>query len=226
MGYIVVPRRTLKDAGGLVLHVLNRSAKRGQMFFDEQDYRAFEEILQRALKRTPTRLLDYCLMPNHWHLVLWPIGKEVPAFMHWLTLTHAMKWHQTHGTVGTGHVYQSPYRAIPVQTETHLLSLLRYVERNALRAGLVERAEDWRWGSLWRRCNSCEDGFLSTWPIPQPQNWIELVNSPPTAAELEAIQQAVRENRPLGEPEWNEQTAARAQLKKRRRGPPRRSDQV
>jgi putative transposase len=110
-----MPRRALAHAGGLVLHVLNRSAKRTQLFFTDQDYRAFEEILQRALIRTPTRLLCYCLMPNHWHLVLWAIGNEVPKFMHWLTLTHAMQWHEEHGTTGTGHVYQERYRAIPVQ---------------------------------------------------------------------------------------------------------------
>ena len=153
-------------------------------------------------------------MPNHWHLVLWAIGNEVPAFMHWLTLTHAMRWHAAHGTAGTGHVYQSRYRAIPVQAETHLYSLLRYVERNALRAHLVEQAEQWRWSSLWRRCNSCEDGIVSEWPIPHPKNWIELVNSPQTEAELKAIQEAVHKNRPLGEPGWTE--SQRVQLPKRR----------
>ena len=204
-----MPRRALKDAGGLVLHVLNRSAKRAQLFFNEQDYLLFEDTLQRALTRTPTRLLSYCVMPNHWHLVLWAIGNEVPTFMHWLTLTHAMHWHQAHGTSGTGHVYQNRYRAIPVQADTHLYSVLRYVERNALRAQLVERAEQWRWGSLWRRCNLCNDGILSEWPLPEPKNWLEMVNSPQTAAELEDIQRAVKENRPLGEAGWREPTRVR-----------------
>jgi putative transposase len=218
-----MPRRQLKDAGGLVLHVLNRSAKRTQLFFNDEDYSAFEEILGRALARTPTRLLCYCLMPNHWHLVMWPIGNELPAFMHWLGTTHAKHWHETHGTNGTGHVYQSRYRAIPVQTETHLISLLRYVERNPLRASLVDRAEQWRWSSLWRRCQLREDTLLSEWPVAAPANWIEIVNSPQTVAEIEAIQKAVRSNRPLGNADWEPATVSRLQMAARPPGRPRKS---
>jgi putative transposase len=159
-------------------------------------------------------------MPNHWHLVLWPVGKEVPAFMHRLTMTHAKKWHDAHGTTGTGHVYQNRYRAIPVQTETHLTSLLRYVERNPLRASLVERAEAWQWGSLWRRCNSREEGLLSPWPIHEPANWLHLVNSPQTVAEVEAIQKAVKRNRPLGEAAWEAVATGRVGMSVRSRGRP------
>lgn len=215
-----MPRRRLEDAGGLVLHVLNRSAKRAQLFFSDQDYRAFEEILQRALTRTPTRLLCYCIMPNHWHLVLWAIGNEVPNFMHWVTMTHAKQWHDAHETTGTGHVYQNRYRAIPVQTDSHLFSVLRYVERNPLRACLVAHAEDWKWSSLWRRCKSCDEGLLSPWPLPQPQNWLEIVNLPQTAAEVEAIQKAVKRNRPLGQADWGAAIAARIQLPLREPGRP------
>ena len=221
-----MPRRALGDAGGLVLHVLNRSARRLQMFFNEQDYRAFEEILQCALQQRPTRLLSYSVMPNHWHLVLWAVGNEVPKFMHWLTREHAVNWHRTHGTAGTGHVYQERYRAIPVQTETHLFTLLRYVERNALRAGLVERAELWRWGSLWRRCNFCDDGLLSAWPTPLPENWVEFVNESQTEAEVEAIQKAMKENRPLGDSDWSETAAIQVRLQRCPRGRPRKSNQV
>jgi putative transposase len=195
-----------------VLHVLNRSAKRAQLFFNDQDYCVFENLLRCALVRTPTRLLAYCLMPNHWHLVLWVVGNEIPCFMHWLTLTHAKQWHKAHGTAGTGYVYQNRYRAIPVQTDTHLLTLLRYVERNPLRACLVARAEEWRWGSLWRRCNFRDDDLLSPWPLPRPENWLEIVNIPETIAELEAIREAVKRNRPIGEPEWSAEAARLVKL--------------
>lgn len=206
-----------------MLHLLNRSAKRTQLFFNAQDYRAFEEILIRGLQRTPTRLLAHCVMPNHWHLVVWAIGNEVPTLMHWVTMTHAKHWQDAHGTTGTGHVYQNRYRAIPVQTETHLFSLLRYVERNPLRARLVERAEDWQWGSLWRRCHPCEDGLLSAWPVPEPPNWIDLVNAPQTVGEIEAIRSAVKRNRPLGEPGWESDVASRVYKVMRPRGRPAKS---
>jgi putative transposase len=202
-----MPRRTSSE--GHVVHVLNRSVRRERLFFDANDYRTFERLLSEALVRIPTRLLAYCIMPNHWHLVLWPYATELPRFMHWLTLTHATRWHLAKGSRGTGHVYQNRYNAIPVQTEGHLLTLLRYVERNAATAGLVERAEDWRWCSLWRRCNFCDDLPLASWPISQPEGWISLVNQPQTARELSAIHTAVRHQRPFGEATWAADLAAK-----------------
>jgi putative transposase len=216
-----MPRRRLRDAGGLVFHILNRGVRRQQIFFCAADYAAFERVLREALHRVPTRLLDYSLMPNHWHLVLWPEEAELPRFMHWLTLTHAKRWHEAHGSTGTGHVYQNCYRAVPVQTDVHLLTLLRYVERNPVRAHLVERAEDWRWGSLWRRCNFCEDVPLTEWPILQPRDWLRIVNEPQTARELAEIQAALKKGRPIGEPEWNSAMAERFGLRLRSGGRPR-----
>jgi putative transposase len=141
-------------------------------------------------------------MPNHWHLVVHPATGELPRFMHWLTATHAKRWHLAHGSLGTGPVYQNRYGAVPVQTEKHLLTLLRYVERNPLRAKLVPRAEDWRWGSLWRRCNTCDDLPLAAWPVPQPATWLQIVNQPQSEAELRDIQQAVSRGRPIGDVDW------------------------
>src|SRR5918993_1616120 len=141
LGWRSMPRRSLHSAGGVIFHVLNRSARRQQLFFSSADYRAFESVLVEALDKVSIRLLAYALMPNHWHLVLWPVHDELPRFMHWLTLTHAKRWHAAHQSTSTGHVYQNRYHAVPVQSDAHLVTVLRYVERNALRAGLVRRAE-------------------------------------------------------------------------------------
>jgi putative transposase len=197
-----MPHRALRTAKDLVLHVHNRSVRRHQLFFDDGDYQAFERVLVQALERVPVSLLAYCVMPNHWHLVVHPSNGDLPRFMHWLTMTHAKRWHLAHGSLGTGPVYQNRYGAVPVQTETHLLTLLRYVERNPLRAQLVRRAEDWRWGSLWRRCNSCDDLPLTAWPIPQPVSWLETINHPQTESELKNIQEAVAHGRPIGHVDW------------------------
>ena len=125
-------------AGGYVYHVLNRANARMRIFEDDDDYRAFERVLAEAVERTETRLLAYCVMPNHWHLVLWPRHDgELTNFLRWMTHTHTMRWHAHHRTAGTGHVYQGRFKSFPVQTDEYLFSLLRYVERNALRAGLV-----------------------------------------------------------------------------------------
>ena len=141
--------------GGLVYHALNRANARQTIFDDDGDYEAFERVLAEAVDRHVMRLLAYCVMPNHFHLVLWPRADgDLSRFMRWLTLTHTQRWHAHHHTAGTGHLYQGRFRSFPVQDDGHLLTLCRYVERNALRAGLVGRAEDWRWGSLHRSQSS------------------------------------------------------------------------
>ena len=95
------------------------------------------------------RLLTYCLVPNHFHLLLWPREDgDLSAFMRWLTMTHTQRWHAHHSTAGTRHVYQRRYKSFPVQSGEHLLTVCRYVERNALCANLVQRAEEWKSGSL------------------------------------------------------------------------------
>jgi len=204
-----------------VLHLLNRSVRRERLFFCDSDYKAFEDVMVEALDRVPTRLLSYCVMPNHWHLVVWPQGGEVPQFMHWLTATHTRRWHLARQSRGTGHVYQNRYHAVPVQTERHLFNVLRYVEANALRARLVDRAEEWRWGSLWRRCNSCNDLPLAAWPIPQSEDWIALVNETQARSDLSSIQVAIRRGHPIGNDDWRDLMAPRFGLRVRRAGRPR-----
>ena len=135
--------RPLRTApGDLVYHVLNRANGRQPLFEKDGDYAAFERVLAEACQRVPMRILAYCVMPNHWHLVLWPyLDGDLSHFMGWLTLTHTQRWHAHHHTVGHGHLYQGRFKSFLVQQDAHLLAVCRYVERNALRAGLVERAE-------------------------------------------------------------------------------------
>ena len=218
-----MPRRALKDAGGIVFHVLNRSARRTTLFHEPQDYIAFERALKVALHKFPIRLLAYCVMPNHWHLVVWPIRSEMPLFMHWLTLTHARYWHEVTGTQGEGHVYQDRYRAIPVQHDHHLRTLIRYVERNPLRANLVRRAEDWPWSSAFGDGDSCNLVPIAPWPIPRPDNWIDVLNEGQPGTEEGAVQDAIRQGRPLGEAGWTTAVALKVRIAARRPGRPSRT---
>src|ERR1700722_12938967 len=150
-------RRVRRAFGGELYHALNRAAARYRMLRTEKDFAAMERVLEEALERVPTRLLSYCLMRTHWHLVLWPREDgELSTFMNWLTLTHTQRWRHAHHTVGYGSLYQGRFKSFPIQRDQHLLSVCRYVERNPLRAGAVERAEDWRWSSLWHRQNPGE----------------------------------------------------------------------
>jgi putative transposase len=160
--------------GGLVYHVLNRANGRRTIFDSPTDFEAFERVLGEAQVVHPVPLLSYCIMPNHWHLVLAPKADgDLSRFVGWLTLTHTQRWHAHGHTAGSGHLYQGRFKSFPVQDDEHFLTVCRYVERNPVRAGLVEGAEHWRWGSLWRRSQAtCEPPLLlGDWPMPRPAEW-------------------------------------------------------
>lgn len=212
-----MPRRARTIIGGLVYHVLNRANGRLPLFEKEADYAAFERVLEEAHARTPIRILAYCLMPNHFHLVLWPkrgSEQELPDFMRWLTVTHAQRHHAHYKSSGTGHVYQSRYKSFPVQSDGHLLTVCRYVERNPLRAMLITSAQKWRWGSLWRRTigNEKQRELLADWPVERPSDWTMLVNRPQTTAEEDSIRTSIARGRPLGDETWQRQTATKLDL--------------
>jgi putative transposase len=200
----------------MVFHCLNRAVARLTLFEKDADYEAFERVLQEAQQRVPLRILGYVVMPNHWHLVVWPrVDTEVTEFLQWLTSTHTMRWHSHYRTGGTGHLYQGRFKSFPVQGDEHLLTLLRYAERNPLRAGLVRRAEDWRWGSLWRRVHGQGQTSLqlADGPMSRPRNWLELVNRPQTEAEIEALRRCVKRGTPYGGNLWTQRAATRLDLR-------------
>jgi putative transposase len=126
---------------GVVFNVVKIIAKIKRLFENNSDYAAFFEVLTRAVGRFDVALFAYCIMPNHWHFLLSPRAEhELSRFMHWLTTTHARRWQLAYAADGLGAVYQGRFKSIPVDTDRHFLWVCRYVERNALRAGLVERS--------------------------------------------------------------------------------------
>jgi len=207
-----VPYRKRTGTAGVVFHVLNRGVRKLQLFDRPQDYRAFLEVFSEAQQRVPLRCLAYCLMPNHFHLVLWPkTDLELSAFMAWLTATHSKRWHACRQTAGTGHVYQGRYKAFPVSTDTYFLRLCRYVERNALRSGLVARAEDWPWCSLADRIRGLSAISLADWPIARPPDWTDLVQLD-VVEETMDLRRALSRSSPYGPQEWRVQLAGQLQL--------------
>jgi putative transposase len=215
-----MPRTKRMYTSGVVCHVLNRSVGRAEIFRSATDYSAFEKLLTEACKAVPLRLLTFCLMPNHWHLVLWPqADRDLSVFMHRLTMTHTMRWHHAHQTMGTGPLYQGRFKSFPVASDEHFLTVCRYVERNALRANLVRRAEDWRWSGLWHRLHPGNFSNLANWPISQPDDWLMRVNQPHTATELAAIHASVRRSLPFGSDDWRRTTADRLGIQLERRKP-------
>jgi putative transposase len=206
--------------------VLNRAVGRARIFRTTRDFEAFEEVLVEAKKRVPMRMLGWCVMSNHWHLVLWPRGDgDLSEFMRWLTVTHTQRWHAAHRTAGTGPLYQGRFKSFPIEADDHLLTVLRYVERNALRANLVEQAGEWRWSSLWHRVHRDTELVPDEGPICLPRTWRRMVQSPETEAELKALRRSVVRGIPFGEESWQEQTAKRLGLEStlRPRGRPRKN---
>ena len=206
----------------MVYHVLNRGVGKNQLFFNDEDYLAFERIIADTLEKRSMRILSYCLMPNHWHFVLWPEQDgDLGRFMQRLTITHVTRWQTNYNMVGFGHVYQSRFKSFPVQTDEYFYQVNRYVERNAMRANLVKRAEAWPYGSLWiQECGTAEHrALLSSWPLPKLRKWKDYVNEPASDAELAALRRSVARGTPYGSPAWIESTAKKLGLESTLRRP-------
>ena len=207
-----MPYRRRSGTAGVIFHVLNRGVRRLRLFDRPQDYLAFCRVFHEAQARIPVRCLGYCLMPNHFHLVLWPrTDTELSAFMAWLTTTHSKRWHAWRETAGTGHVYQGRFKAFPVSTDTYFLRLCRYVERNAVRADLVARAQDWPWSSLAQRAGRQSLITLTDWPVTRPIDWLDLVQLE-AADETQELRHSVRRSSPYGPEAWRLQMADDLQL--------------
>ena len=200
-----MPRAERTDVGDYIYHVLNRANARVQIFDNEKDYKLFEDILEEASERLDMRVLAYCIMPNHWHLVLYPKHDgDLQKFMAWLSNTHTKRWHVIKKTTGQGHLYQGRYKSFLCQEDSHFLTLVRYVERNAKKANLVKRAEHWRWSSVWRReqGNARQKKLLSPWPVKEPKNYLSWLNETQSKDEEEALEKSTERGSPYGDDGW------------------------
>jgi putative transposase len=194
-----------------VYHVLNRGNGRMGVFGKPGDYQAFVELLALGKLRAGVEVFGFCLMPNHWHLVVRPAGDgDLAAYLSWVTNTH-VKRYRSHYRRTSGHLYQGRYKSFPVQEDAYFLTLLRYVEANPLRAKLVCRAQDWRWSSL--GCDAPTAAkLLSPWPLERPADWTRLVNEPLVGLQRQRVQSSLERGRPLGDERWTQAMAGRLGL--------------
>jgi putative transposase len=206
-----MPRTARASVGGICYHVLNRGNGRAKVFHKKGDFDAFVKLMTEANERLPLRILGYVLMPNHFHLVLWPRGDgDLSRWMQWLLTAHVRRYHRHYG--GSGHVWQGRFKAFPIEGDQHCLTVLRYVERNALRANLVDRAEEWSWSSLAWRVGGQGPNWLCDWPVAFPANWVATVNAVQSEAELVALRRSVARGAPFGEERWCQRIAKRLGL--------------
>ncbi len=212
-----MPRTARASRGGYCYHLLNRGNARAEVFHKREDYAAFLALLAAAQQRVPMRLLGYCLMPNHFHLVVWPgEDDQLGRWMHWLMTAHVRRYLKHYRS--SGHVWQGRFKAFPIQEDGHLLAVLRYVERNALRAGLVDRSEQWPWSSIGTD-QGIERPVLDPGPVPRARDWVKFVNRPATEAEAAALELSIRRDRPFGSEAWTRFTAERLGLQSTLRPP-------
>lgn len=221
-----MPRIARRIQGGLVYHVINRGNGGAAVFLSDTDYAEFLRLLRESQDRIPIELFAWCLMPNHFHMVVRPEGDDdLGRWMQRLTTTHVRRHHKRHGTFGS--IWQGRYKAFPVQNDAHLLTVLRYVERNPVRANHVDRAQDWRWSSAASRLGAGLPDMpgLAAPPVPLPPDWAAYVDEALTPAEIAAVRTSVNRERPFGAEGWVETTAARLGLAGtlRPRGRPRKS---
>ena len=210
------------DVGGEIYHVLNRANFRSRLFKTDRHYQDFLGIVEEAMEFVPMRILAYCLMPNHWHLVLYPRADgDLAKFLQRVTMTHTQRYHARTRTVGYGHVYQGRYKSLLVESDAHFLTLVRYVERNAKRAALVKKAEDWPWSSVHARVygKAEQKKILSPWPVPEPPDYRQWLNHSQAQEEIEKIHYAIKRSRPYGSEKWVPKAVARFGLESTLRNP-------
>jgi len=178
-------------------------------------FKISDDEIRDIINNRYVSLVGFSLMPNHFHLVLWPRKDgDLSRFMQWLAMTHTQRWHAYRHSVGHGHLYQSRFKSFPIQRDEHFLTVCRYVERNALRAKLAKRAEDWPWCSLACRIKKLEKAglLLDDWPVDRPRGWRRTVNLPQCKQELERVRDSIRRGRPYGNEAWVRRTAAKLGL--------------
>ena len=180
-----MPRTARASAGNVVYHVINRGNARNDVFHKPEDFAAFLKLMRQASERLPMRLLAYCLMNNHFHLVLWPHEDgDLSRWMQWLMTAHVRRYHRHYQS--SGHVWQGRFKAFPIQQDEHLLTVLRYVERNPVRANVVRKAQRYSWSSVAEKVPADDVPKLHKGPVARGRDWLDWVNTPLTEAELVA----------------------------------------
>jgi putative transposase len=216
-----MPRIARGRGEGLILHVINRGNGRQKVFHKDGDYQAFVELLVEAGKRFGLSVISYCIMPNHFHLLIQSGQTELLSkTMQWVMTSHVRRYHRHYGT--SGHVWQGRYKSFIVQSNEHLITVIRYIEANPVRAGVVISAADWPWSSHQARICIVKDKMQNDTVQMLPGAWTEYVDTPLTDTEIEKVRISVNRQSPFGSDEWQQQTIARLGLEStvRRRGRP------
>jgi len=196
-----MPRIARGIGDGFVYHILNRGNSKQKVFHKDKDYEAFIRLMKEAKERYPIKLFAYCLMPNHFHMVLKPVyGKDLSRYMQWLMTSHVRRYHSHYRT--SGHIWQGRFKSFIVQEDGHLLIVLRYVEGNPVRAGLTRSARDWVWSSHKEALGERARSLIDDIPVELPDEWGRYVDEPLTEKDLERLRESAHRQAPFGAFTW------------------------
>jgi putative transposase len=226
------PLRPIDDR--LVYHVINRGNNRQDVFHKAADFQAFLDALADLKDRKPFELYGYCLLNNHFHLLVRPTGASISRIMQSLLVSHTQRYHRHYGS--GGHVWQGRFKSPVIQNDEHLLTVLRYIEANPIRAKLVKRAGDYRWTSyrahgLSEACELIDPLItydeLSPLAKVRQRKWTQMVHEPFEDPTLAAIRRSAATGLPYGDAAWVKRLARRLDLDLtiRPRGRPRKEGQ-
>lgn len=221
-----MPRFARQISGGGCYHVINRGNNRARVFHAPGDYFAFLRAMHHACEQIPMRVLSFCIMPNHFHLVVWPRGDDdLALWMRRLQTSHARRYHKQHGT--SGHLWQGRYKSFPIQQDGHLNTVMKYVENNPVRAGLADKAENWHYSSAgcwlkagppphilraWEKEGQAPEkvpDWLVEGPVPRPTPWLRYVNAAVVESELNELRRSIVKEKPFGSDSWAEDICER-----------------
>jgi putative transposase len=162
-----VARSVRVQVPGGIYHITARGNRRQPIYSDDQDCMRFLRRLDRVASRRAWRCHAYCLMPNHYHLVLETVTDDISAGIQWLNGTYAQSFNHRHGVAG--HLFQGRFHSVLVESNWHLLELSRYVVLNPVRGGLCAHAAEWKWSSYRAATGrASRPGFLSVdWLLSQ-----------------------------------------------------------
>ena len=214
-----MPRPLRPIADGLVYHVINRGNNRQAVFGSEGDFHAFLKAIADLKERMPFDLYGYCLMSNHIHLLVRPRKLSISRIVQSLLVSQTQRFHRFHRS--GGHVWQGRFKSPVIQDDDHLLTVLRYIEANPLRAGMVERAGDYPWSSFACHGEGRNDPLLdavasyealATYAAVRQRRWSAYVHAQPEEAETAAIRRSSATGLPYGEAGWVDRLAARLKL--------------
>ncbi|HAJ56426.1 MAG TPA: transposase [Candidatus Omnitrophica bacterium] len=195
-----MPRIARGLVDNFIYHILNRGNNKNKIFHKQQDYQAFLNLMIEAKKQYPIKIFAYCLMPNHFHLVVMPNkAEDLSKWMQWLMTSHVRRYHKHYGT--TGHIWQGRFKSFIIQNDAHLITVLRYAEANPVRSKLVKSAEGWRWSSHGEMLGENKRRLINKAPIELPDNWNKYVNYG-AEENLEKIRQSIKRQSPYGDTEW------------------------